>query len=361
MLVWVLAPALRLHVIKEVFVKTSLLQRVALGALIAALTAPAVAGTQLTGAGSTFVYPFFSKAFYQYSAKNPDVTVNYQSIGSGGGIAQFTQKTVDFGASDVPMSSDELKRAGDPVIQIPDTLGGVAITYNLPGVPNGLRLTRKLVADIFLGNVTNWNDAQISRLNKGVKLPNLPIIAVHRSDGSGTTYIFTDFLSKVSPDWKSKVGTGKSVSWPAASSVGGKGSEGLAGQVANAAGSIGYVELSYALQNHLNTAALQNAAGKFVSCSVGNVAAAAASKPNISATDFSIVNQPGANSYPIAGYSWVMLYQHGSDRAKSKVLHDLFAWLVSQPAQSMAGALDYVPLPSSVQKTAQATLKTMTF
>jgi len=192
-------------------------------AVVAAMALPAAAATQLTGAGSTFDYPFFSKAFYAYNQKNPDVTVNYQSIGSGGGIEQFTARTVDFGATDVPMNADELTRAKDPVLQFPVTLGGAALAYNLPGV-SSIRLTRQAVADIYLGAITKWNDPQIARLNKGVNLPDMPIVVVHRSDGSGTSYIFTDFLSRVSAQWKSKVGTGKSVPWPNLSSaVGAKG------------------------------------------------------------------------------------------------------------------------------------------
>lgn len=217
-------------------------RRLLAAALFVTFSAPALAATQLTGAGSTFVNPFFSKAFYVYGQRH-DVAVNYQSIGSGGGIQQFTQKTVDFGASDVPMNADELKRAGDDVVQIPVALGGEAVVYNLPGIHKGLRLTRSLLADIFVGKVTNWNDSQIAKLNAGTHLPNMPIVVVHRSDGSGTTYIFTDFLSHVSGDWKDKVGTGKSVQWPAASSVGGKGNEGVAGLVRQTTGAIGYVEL----------------------------------------------------------------------------------------------------------------------
>src|SRR5665213_1994823 len=196
------------------------------------IVAPALAATQLTGAGATFPYPFFSKAFYEYTKAHPDVTVNYQSIGSGGGIQQFTAKTVDFGASDVPMNADELKRAeaGGPVIQFPTTLGSEAITFNLPMViKGGLHLTREALAEIYLGQITKWNDPKLARLNAGANLPDTPIVVVHRSDASGTTYIFTDFLSHVSSDWKSKVGTGKGVEWPAASSVGGKGNEGVAG------------------------------------------------------------------------------------------------------------------------------------
>lgn len=327
--------------------------------LLASCAGRALAATQLTGAGSTFVYPFFSKAFYEYSKTHGDVTVNYQSIGSGGGIAQFTQKTVDFGASDVPMNADELKKASDAVIQVPVALGGESIVYNVPGLSNGLKLSRELVAEIFLGTIANWNDPKIAKLNPGAKLPNLPIIVVHRSDGSGTTYIFTDFLSHVSADWKNKVGTGKSVSWPAASSVGGKGNEGVAGQVRNTPGSIGYVELAYALQNHMDSATLQNKSGKWVNDSPETVRAAAGTKPTVSATDFSIVDASGANSYPIAGYSWAMVYESMSDKGRAKIVHDVLDWTVGGDAQKIAGSLDYVPLPENVQEMAHKALKGM--
>lgn len=324
-----------------------------------ALALPAAAATQLTGAGSTFDYPFFSKAFYVYSQKNPDVSVNYQSIGSGGGIEQFIAKTVDFGASDVPMNADELSRAGQPVLQLPVTLGGEAIAYNIPGVTTQLRFTRQVVADIYLGKITKWNDPQIAKLNHGVNLPDMPIVVVHRSDGSGTTYIFTDFLSHVSPEWKSKVGTGKSVSWPAPSAVGAKGNEGVAGQVRGTPGAIGYIELAYVVENHMPAALLQNKSGKWLACSQETVAAAAASKPEVSATNFSIVDAPGANSYPISGYSWVMIYKKPADSARAKLIYGALSWLVGPDGQSNAKSVDYVPLPHNVQATAQRTLNQM--
>jgi phosphate transport system substrate-binding protein len=289
------------------------------------MTLPAAAATQLTGAGATFDYPFFSKAFYIYSQKNPAVTVNYQSIGSGGGIAQFIAKTVDFGASDVPMNAGELARTTQPVLQFPVTLGGEAIAYNLPGVTVGIRLTRQIIADIYLGKILKWNDPQIARLNNGVNLPDMPIIVVHRSDGSGTTYIFTDFLSHVSAEWKSKVGTGKSVSWPAPSAVGAKGNEGVAGQVRSTPGAIGYVELAYVVENHMLAAILQNKAGKWVTCSPDTIAAAAATKPEVSPTNFSIVDAAGANSYPISGFSWVMVYKKPADLARAKLVYDVLS------------------------------------
>jgi phosphate transport system substrate-binding protein len=327
------------------------------GVFAAGAVLPAFAATQLTGAGSTFVYPFFSKAFYEYSQKNKDIAVNYQSIGSGGGIEQFIAKTVDFGASDVPMNADELKRAGGAVIQAPVALGGEAITYNLPGaIRGGLHLTRQNIADIFLGKITKWNDTALKESNAGADLPDLPIVVVHRSDGSGTTYIFTDFLSHVSPEWKSKVGTGKSVQWPAASSVGGKGNEGVAGVVRQQPGAIGYVELAYAIENKMTTAFVQNSAGKFLTCNARTVASAAATKPSISATDFSIVDRAGANSWPISGYSWVMVYENPTDKERAKLTRDVLSWTVGDEAQKIAGSLNYVPLPDNIQAVAQKAL-----
>jgi phosphate transport system substrate-binding protein len=310
-----------------------------------------LAATELTGAGATFPYPFYSKAFYAYSQNHPDVTVNYQSIGSGGGIQQFISKTVDFGASDVPMNEAELQRAGDPVVQIPTTLGGEAICYNLPGVDSGLKFTRELVADIYLGKVTKWNDPALQKLNPSVTLPDMPIMVVHRSDGSGTTYIFTDFLSHVSSEWKQKVGTGKSVSWPAQTSVGGKGNEGVAGQVRQSAGAIGYVELAYVIQNHITYGQLQNKAGSWLSPSMTTIAAAAAGKPEVSARDFSIVDADGANSYPIAGYSWIVVYRKPPNATRGALVKQVLRWLVTD-GQTVAKTVDYVPLPKNVQELA---------
>lgn len=318
---------------------------------------PALAATQLTGAGSSFVYPFFSKAFYTYSQAHSDVTVNYQSIGSGGGIQQFTAKTVDFGASDVPMNADELKHAGAPVVQVPVALGGVAVTYNLPvSIPGGLKLTRDAIVSIYDGKISRWNDPALEKLNPRAALPNIPIVAVHRSDGSGTTYIFTDFLSNVSKDWRDKVGTGKSVQWPGANTVGGKGNEGVAGAVRQTSGGIGYVELAYALENKLPTAELENKSGKWVYCTASTVAAAAATKPNVSATDFSIVDRSAANAYPISGYTWVFVYENPTDKARAKLVRDVLTWVTGDDAQKIAGSLNYVPLPGSVQETAKKAL-----
>ena len=337
--------------------KGSFLRCFTTAAVGVALAVPALAATQLTGAGSSFDFPFFSKAFYIYNQKNPDVTINYQSIGSGGGIQQFTAKNVDFGATDVPMNAEELGRAGQPVLQIPVTLGGAAVAYNLPDVTATIKLTRQAVADIYLGKILKWNDPQIAKLNPGVKLPDMSIVVVHRSDGSGTSYIFTDFLSHVSPEWKSKVGVGKSVSWPAPSSVGAKGNEGVAGQVRSTPGAIGYVELAYVIENHMPAALLENKAGKWVACEPDTVAAAAASKPEVTATNFSIVDAAGENSYPLSGYSWIVVYKKPADRAKA--LYDVLSWLVGTQGQSNAKSVDYVPLPRNVQTAAQATLNQM--
>ena len=326
-------------------------------AVVAAMALPAAAATQLTGAGSSFDYPFFSKAFYIYNQKNPDITVNYQSIGSGGGIAQFTARNVDFGATDVPMNAGELARAPGPVLQLPVTLGGAAIAYNLPGVSATIRLTRAVLADVYLGKILKWNDAQIAKLNKGVNLPDMAIIVVHRYDGSGTSYIFTDFLSHVSGEWKSKVGTGKSVSWPAPSSVGAKGTEGVAGQVKSTPGAIGYVEMAYVVENHMQAATLQNKAGKWVDCTPETVGAAAASKPEVSATNFSIVDSSAAGGYPISGYSWVVVYKKPEARARE--LFNVLSWLVGPQGQENAKSVDYVPLPRNVQDAAAATLRQM--
>jgi phosphate transport system substrate-binding protein len=320
-------------------------------AAAAAGTPTAFAATQITGAGSTFDFPFFSKAFYEYSQKHHGIAVNYQAIGSGGGIEQITKKTVDFGATDVPMDAKELGRAEGKILQFPVTLGGAGIAYNLPGIAKGLHLTRQVVADIYLGKITKWNDPAIAKLNPGTKLPDMAITVVHRSDGSGTTYIFTDFLSHVSSEWKEKVGNAKSVSWPAPSSVGGKGNEGVAGLVKNTTGAIGYVELAYLLENNMPYAQLENKAGHWVYPSITTVAAAAATKPNISSTNFSIVDSACAECYPISGYSWVVLYEKPAKAARGAIVKHLMSWLVTA-AQPIAKTVDYVPLPKNVQETA---------
>ncbi|HEV2907910.1 MAG TPA: phosphate ABC transporter substrate-binding protein PstS [Candidatus Eremiobacteraceae bacterium] len=333
--------------------KTSTL-KLAAAAIVCSLIAPvaSLADTQFLGAGATFPYPFFSRAFYAYSQEHAGVTVNYASIGSGGGISQFTAKTVDFGASDVPMTKTELAAAIDAngaVVQLPDTLGGIAIAYNVPGAPKHIKMASKTLADIFMGKITNWNDPEIASANPGVKLPNLAILIAHRADGSGTSYHFTDYLSKISSDWKTKVGVGKTVNWPAG--VGAKGNEGVAGQISNSPGAIGYIELAYALQNDISYAAIQNKAGEYVLPSIDSIKAAAAQKPEVSATDFSITDMGGKDSYPIAGYSWIMVWKNQADPARGKQLADMLKWLVTG-GQQYAAKVNYVPLPDNVQEVA---------
>ena len=309
---------------------------------------PSPPAATLTGAGATFPYPFYSAAFYAYKQRFQQVTVNYQSVGSGAGIQQLTQKTVDFGASDVPLKDTEVSAIGgaDKVIQIPTTLGTESIAYNLNGIGDGqLKLTPDTIAGIFLGKIKKWNDPALKADNSGLNLPNQAITVVHRSDGSGTTYIFTDYLSKVSAEWKSKVGTGKSVSWPVG--VGAKGNEAVATSIQQTPGAIGYVELAYVLQTHMTQAKLRNADGNFVLPSPAGATAAAQSKPDVTPTDFSIVNAPGANSAPITGFSWAMMYTAQADKNKGTALVDLFYWLVND-GQQFAQNLHYAKLPTSV-------------
>lgn len=320
------------------------------------LQTPAVT---LTGAGSTFDQPFFTRAFYEYHKVNSKVTVNYASIGSGGGIAQFQANTVNFGASDVPMTaSEEAAAKGGKVLQIPVDLGGEAISYHVSGLAKGLHLTGSVIADIYLGKVTTWNNPEIAHLNPGVKLPDEKITVVHRSDGSGTTYIFTNYLSEVSSAWAKGPGTGKSVDWPVG--LGGKGNEGVAGLVQQTPGAIGYVELAYALQNNFTYAQVQNADGVWIYPTLQSVAAAAAQKPNVSAQDFSIVNQHGAGSYPIAGYSWALVYAKQTKASVAETLAKVLDWLTHTPGQDQAAALDYVPLPANVQALARRTIQQIT-
>ena len=309
----------------------------------------------LNGAGSTFVQPFFQKAFYQYNADHSSVTINYQGVGSGAGIQQFTAGTVDFGATDVPMSSSEIATAGgaSTLTQIPDTLGAVAIAYNLSGVQK-LQLDGPTLADIYLGKVTKWNDPEITALNPGANLPAQAITVVHRSDGSGTSYIFTDYLSHVSTAWVNGPGRGKSVSWPAG--VGAKGTAGVAGQIKSTAGAIGYVELAYVVQTGMSQAWIKSHDGKYLQASVAGASAAAAQAQSLSADNFSIVDEPGAQSYPIAGYSWAVLRTDISDANKAKALVYLFEWLVTG-GQSQGTSLQYAPLPKNAADYAIAQLK----
>lgn len=318
----------------------------------------ASATTNIVGAGSTFDLPFFNKAFPEYGQRN-GVSVNYAGIGSGGGIKQFTNNTVDFGATDVPMNASELKAAqatGSAVVQIPVALGGVALAYNLPEVGHKvLKLDSATLSNIFLGKITKWNDSAIQKLNPAIKLPMTPILTVHRSDSSGTSYIFTNYLSAVSSDWANTIGTGKAVSWPA-NSLGGKGNPGVATAITQHAGAIGYVELAYAIDNHIPYLQLKNRADAFVFPNQTTVRAAAAQFPHVSYKDFAIVNAPGKTSYPIAGYSWVLLRQHPTKNAAALV--KLFRWTTTS-GQAYASALNYVPLPSNVQQQAIKALATI--
>ncbi len=314
------------------------------------LALPAVGQTTLNGAGATFPYPMYSKWFSDYHKLHSDVQINYQSIGSGGGIRQVTEGTVEFGASDMPMTDEQLRDAESKlktkVLNIPTVLGAVVPAYNIPGVNAELKFTPEILAGIYLGHISNWNDPAIAAANPGVKFPNQDIIVVHRSDGSGTTFIWTDYLSKVSPDWKSQVGSGTSVKWP--KGMGGKGNEGVAGLIRQLPGSIGYVELIYAVQNKIPYGSVRNAAGTFLKASLEGVTAAAASAPKMPA-DFrvSITNAPGKEAYPISSFTWLLIPVQSKDAAKGKILADFLNWMVTDGQKSTA-ALSYAPLPDNV-------------
>lgn len=299
----------------------------------------------LTAAGSTFDYPIFAKWFSAYSAAHPGVEINYQSIGSGGGIKQFCSGLVDFGASDMPLTDKMISDCKVKLVHLPVVLGAVAPIFNVPGVTD-LRFSGETLANIYLGKIKDWNDAQIARDNPGVKLPDQKIIVVHRSDGSGTSFIWTDFLSKVSPEWKNGPGSDTSPAWPVG--VGGKGSEGVSGLVRQLPGAIGYVELIYALQNHITLAAVKNPAGKWINASIASTTAAAASSKNMPKDlRVSITNAPGADAYPISSFSWIIAPVQDPNSANGKVLKDLLSWCVKS-GQDMSTALDYAPLPANV-------------
>jgi len=309
----------------------------------------------LTGAGATFPAPFYSKAFFTYSQQYPAVTVNYQSVGSGAGIQQFIKGTVDFGASDVPMGSADITAAGGPdtLTQIPATLGVISIAYNLSGVTK-LQLDGPTLANIYLGHIKKWNDPALIALNAGINLPSAEIQVVHRSDSSGTSYHFTDYLAKVSDEWKSKVGVAKAVSWPAG--IGGSGNQGVAQAVTSTAGAIGYVELAYVVQTNMTQAYLRNKNGKFVQASVPGATSAAAQNTSVSPTNFSITDEPGDDTYPIAGFSWLIVKTSYSDANKGKAVAYLFKWLVTD-GQSIGTSLQYAPLPTTVQGLALSNVK----
>jgi phosphate transport system substrate-binding protein len=313
----------------------------------------------INGAGATFPYPIYSKWFDEYAKLDPSVRFNYQSIGSGGGQKQITARTVDFGASDGPMSDDNLAKAPGKILHIPTVAGAVVITYNLPDNPK-LKLDGSTLADIFLGNVTKWNDPKIAALNPDVKLPATDIVVVHRSDGSGTSFIFTDYLSSVSPVWLDSVGKGTSVKWPTGIGLGAKGNEGVAGQVKQLPGAIGYVELIYANQNKLPFADLKNASGNFITPSLDSVTAALATAKIPDDFRFSMVNAPGDQAYPISGTTWLLVYEQQKNADKGKKLVEFLNWALTK-GETMASTLDYAPLPDAVQQRVLERIKTIKY
>jgi phosphate transport system substrate-binding protein len=323
--------------------------------LCIALAIPALGQTALNGAGATFPYPMYSKWFSEYHKLHPDIEINYQSIGSGGGIRQVLAGTVDFGASDGPMTNEQLAQAKIKILHIPTVLGAVVPAYNVPGVSGEVKFTPEALAGIFLGKITSWNDAAITNANPGVKFPAQPIVVIHRSDGSGTTFIFTDYLSKISPEWQSQVGSSTSVRWPVG--LGGKGNEGVAGMIRQMQGGIGYIELIYAVQNKIPYGSVKNAAGDFVKASLDSVTAAAASAPKMPA-DFrvSITNAPGKDAYPVSSFTWLLIPEKAKDAAKGKIISDFLTWMVDD-GQKMTADLSYAPLPGSVASKVKETIK----
>jgi phosphate transport system substrate-binding protein len=314
--------------------------------LVAGVTAQTM---KINGAGATFPNPIYSKWFSDYNKLHPNVQINYQPIGSGGGIRQLTNQTVFFGATDGPMTNDQLLAAPAKILHFPTVLGAVLPIYNVPGVSAELKFSGPLLADIFLGKVTKWNDAALVKLNSGVNLPGTDITVVHRSDGSGTSYIWVDYLAKVSPEWKSKVGVATSVNWP--TGIGGKGNEGVAGLVTQTPGSVGYVELIYALQNKISYGMVQNLAGEFVKASEQSVTAAASAAAGKMPADFrvSITNAEGKGVYPISSFTWLLLYENPKDKAQAKVMLEFMNWALTE-GQKSAGQLGYAPLPAEVVK-----------
>lgn len=324
-----------------------MIRRIALLCLALCIPAFALAQTTLNGAGATFPYPMYSKWFSKYHDAHPDIQFNYQSIGSGGGIRQVLAGTVDFGASDGPMTDEQLAQAKTKILHVPTVLGAVVPAYNVSGISGEIKFTPEVLAGIFMGRITNWNDKAIASANPGVNFPkDEPIVVIHRSDGSGTTYIFTDYLSKVSSEWQGQVGKGTSVKWPVG--LGGKGNEGVAGMIRQMQGSIGYIELIYAVQNKIPYGTMKNAAGTFVKANLDSVTAAAASVKNMP-PDFrvSITNAPGKDAYPISSFTWLLIPAQSKDAAKGKIIADFLNWMVDD-GQKMTADLTYAPLPESV-------------
>ena len=311
------------------------------GATLVAQTA------QINGAGATFPYPIYSKWFDEYTKIKPAVRINYQSIGSGGGIQQVIKRTVFFGATDGPMTPEQMQAAPGKVMHFPTVLGAVVPVYNIPGVKQELKFTGQVLADITLGKITKWNDPAIAKLNAGVNLPATDIIVAHRSDGSGTTYIWVDYLAKISPEFRKAVGVATSVRWPVG--VGGKGNEGVAGLVSQTPGALGYVELIYALQNKIAYGSVQNSSGAFVRASIESVTAAAAAAAAQMPEDFrvSITNPPGKDAYPIASFTWLLLYENAPDKAQAKAMVEFVQWALTD-GQKFAKDLGYAPLPKNV-------------
>jgi phosphate transport system substrate-binding protein len=319
------------------------------------LALPVFGQTKLNGAGATFPYPIYSKWFSEYHKIHSDVEINYQSIGSGGGIRQVTAGTVDFGASDMPMTDKQLHESKEKILNIPTVLGADVPAYNVPGVTGEVKFTPEALAGIFLGKISKWNDKAITSANPGVNFPDRDIIVVHRSEGSGTTFIWTDYLSKVSPEWKSQVGSDTSVKWPVG--MGGKGNEGVSGFIRQLPGSIGYIELIYAIQNNISYGSVRNPAGVFVKASLESVSAAAASAPKMPA-DFrvSITNAPGKDAYPISSFTWLLIPAQSKDAAKGKILADFLSWMLTD-GQKMTSTLAYAPLPDNVAEKVKEAIK----
>jgi phosphate transport system substrate-binding protein len=330
--------------------KKSLLT-VCLGAALSLGLAGAVAAqtVQINAAGATFPEPIYGKWFDEYHKAHPNVEINYQAVGSGAGIRQLTSKTVDFGASDLPMSDDQLKQAGFKILHFPTVLGAAVPSYNVPGVNTELKFTQKALAGIFLGTIKKWNDPEIKNANPGVNLPSDDIIVVHRSDGSGTTYIWTDFLSKVSPEWKSKVGTNSSVNWPVG--LGAKGSDQVTAMLKQTKDSIGYVELTYAIANHVEYGQVQNSAGQFVKASLDSVSAAASGAAKSMPDDFrvSITNAPGAQAYPISSFTYLLIPAQIQDSTKKGIIADFLKWMMTNGQNDCEG-LSYAKLPQPVEQ-----------
>ncbi len=318
-------------------------------------SAVAMAQMLINGAGATFPYPIYSKWFDEYAKIDPSVRFNYQSIGSGGGQTQIAAQTVDFGASDGPMSDENLAKAPAKILHLPTVAGAVVVTYNLPGNPL-LKLDGSTLAGIFLGKITKWSDKSIAALNPGLKLPASDLVVVHRSDGSGTSHIFTDYLSSVSKAWETRVGRNTSVKWPVG--LGAKGNEGVAGQVKQLPGTIGYVELAYARQNKLPSAQIKNSSAKFIAASVESVTEALSAATVPGDFRFSMVNPSGANAYPIAGATWLLVYEQQKDQAKGQKLVEFLKWALTK-GETMAASLDYAPLPKALQQRVLEKIKTI--